>query len=204
MDPAEESCSSTRGMARPTRSISLCQSPLCGVASVEIDLVVITATDPEVEAVLRRLEPYPKRRAILKGFVEQETYYLGRFGSCLAAVTKCRMGSLDSGAATLATQHAQHVWRPRAVVMVGIALGKDPAKQKIADAFHAKLVDDGTPSPPWDYNVAPTILSPKESVPQVSGNMHFGEHNPFSPSGWGIHIPVEAWSENIQNGSTYL
>jgi hypothetical protein len=25
-------------------------------------------------------------------------------------------------------------------------------KQKIAEAFHAHLVDDGTPSPPWDYN----------------------------------------------------
>ena len=33
-------------------------------------------------------------------------------------------------------------------------------KQKIADAFHAKLVDDGTPNPPWDYNVAPTTMQP--------------------------------------------
>ena len=30
-------------------------------------------------------------------------------------------------------------------------------KQKIVEAFHAHLVDDGTPSPPWDYNIAPTI-----------------------------------------------
>jgi len=33
-------------------------------------------------------------------------------------------------------------------------------KQKIAEAFHAHLVDDGTPSPPWDYNVALTIIQP--------------------------------------------
>ena len=33
-------------------------------------------------------------------------------------------------------------------------------KQKIAEAFHANLVDDGTPSPPWDYNVAPTTIQP--------------------------------------------
>jgi putative SOS response-associated peptidase YedK len=33
-------------------------------------------------------------------------------------------------------------------------------KQKIAEAFHAKLVDDGTPSPPWDYNVASTTIQP--------------------------------------------
>ena len=33
-------------------------------------------------------------------------------------------------------------------------------KQKIAEAFHAHLIDDGIPSPPWDYNVAPTTLQP--------------------------------------------
>jgi putative SOS response-associated peptidase YedK len=33
-------------------------------------------------------------------------------------------------------------------------------KQKIAEAFHARLVDDGTLSPPWDYNVAPTTIQP--------------------------------------------
>jgi nucleoside phosphorylase len=101
----------------------------------EIDIVLITATDRELEAVLRRLEPYPRRKAVLKGFAEQETYYLGKFGACLAAVTKCRMGSLDSGGATLATEHAQRVWRPRAIVMAGVALGKDPKKQRIADVL---------------------------------------------------------------------
>ena len=33
-------------------------------------------------------------------------------------------------------------------------------KQKIAEAFHVNLVDDGTPSPPWDYNVALTTIQP--------------------------------------------
>lgn len=33
-------------------------------------------------------------------------------------------------------------------------------KQNIAEAFREKLVDDGTPSPPWDYNVAPTTIQP--------------------------------------------
>ena len=33
-------------------------------------------------------------------------------------------------------------------------------KQNIAETFHAHLVDDGTPSPSWDYNVAPTTIQP--------------------------------------------
>jgi nucleoside phosphorylase len=140
----------------------------------KIDIVLMTATDPELEAVLGRLEPYPRRGAVLKGFVEQETYYLGRLGSCLAAVTKCRMGSLDSGAATLATQHAQRVWRPKAVVMVGIALGKDPVKQKIADVLVASQVISYEPQRVGEEQVVPrgpitpastTLLNRFENVP---------------------------------------
>jgi nucleoside phosphorylase len=143
----------------------------------EIDIVLITATDPELEAVLRCLEPYPRRRAVLKGFVEQETYYLGKFGGCLAAVTQCRMGSLDPGSATHATGHAQQVWRPRAVVMVGIAFGKDSTKQRIADVLVAsqvisyepqrvgedQIVQRG-PIPPCDT----TLLNRFENVPHWS------------------------------------
>ena len=36
------------------------------------------------------------------------------------------------------------------------------------------------------------IVNPNASVPKM-GDMHFGEHNPFSPIGWGIHIPSEAF-----------
>jgi nucleoside phosphorylase len=137
----------------------------------------VTATDPEVESVLRLLEPHPRQRAILKGFVEHETYYLGRFGVCLAAVTKCRMGSLDPGAATLATQHAQRVWRPKAVVMVGIAMGKNPAKQKIADVLVASQVISYEPQRVSEQQVVPrgpltpastTLLNRFENAPHWS------------------------------------
>jgi nucleoside phosphorylase len=145
----------------------------------KIDIILLTATDPELEAVLRRLDPFPKKKAVLKGFVEQETYYLGKFGACQAAVTKCRMGSLDSGAATLATQHAQSVWRPRALVMVGIALGKDPTKQMIADVLVASQVISYEPQRVGENQVIPrgpitpantTLLNRFENVPQWSFN----------------------------------
>jgi RHS repeat-associated protein len=42
------------------------------------------------------------------------------------------------------------------------------------------------------FNVNQILLSPKGAVPQATGNMHFGEHDPFSPLGWTIHIPYEA------------
>jgi nucleoside phosphorylase len=140
----------------------------------DIDVVLITATDTESEAVLRQMEPLPRRQAVLKGFPEQETYYLGKFGAYMAAVTKCRMGSLDSGGARLATQHAQRVWGPRAIIMVGIAFGGDSKKQKIADVLVAsqvisyepqrvgeKQVVNRGPSPPTN----PTLLNRFDNVP---------------------------------------
>lgn len=108
--------------------------------SSDIDIVLITATDTELNAVLRLLEPYPQNQSVLKGFAEQETYYLGKFGCYRAAVTKCRVGSLASGGATLATEYAQRLWRPRALVMVGIGFGMDPEKQKIADVLVASQI----------------------------------------------------------------
>ena len=52
-------------------------------------------------------------------------------------------------------------------------------KQKIVEAFHAHLVDDGTPSPPWDYNIAPTIQ------PIIRNNRDTGERELVSLR-WGL------------------
>ena len=106
----------------------------------QIDVVLFTATDIELHAALRQLEPLTRRKALLKGFAEQETYYLGTLGTCQVAVTKCRMGSVGSGSAELATQHAIRIWWPRAVIMAGIAFGKDAAKQRIADVLVANEI----------------------------------------------------------------
>jgi nucleoside phosphorylase len=150
----------------------------------EIDLVVLAATDPELNAVLRLLEPYPRRKAVLKGFVEQETYFVGKFGDCRAAVTRCRMGSLDPGSATLATGHAQRLWRPRAVVMVGIAFGKDPEKQKIADVL-----------------VASQVISYE---PQRVGVQQTAQRGPITPSDATLlnrFVTVPHWSFTRPDGS---
>jgi len=106
----------------------------------EIDVVLITATDEEIKAVMRMLEPYPRRKGILKVFIGPETYYLGKFGEHRAAVTKCRMGSIGEGSVILATEQAQRIWQPRAVIMIGIAFGKDPQKQAMADVMVASQI----------------------------------------------------------------
>lgn len=106
----------------------------------EIDVVLITATDEELKAVMGKLESYPRRKGILRTFVGPETYYLGKFGGCRAVVTKCRMGAIGEGSVILATEQAQRVWEPKAVIMVGIAFGKNPQTQAMADVLVASQI----------------------------------------------------------------
>ncbi len=106
----------------------------------EIDVVIMTATPVEFDAVLRLTEPWPRRQKMLRAHVDAETYFLGRFGSFKAVVTKCQMGSLQAGSSTLAAEQAQRVCRPRAIIMIGIAFGRDAEKQQIADVLVASEI----------------------------------------------------------------
>jgi nucleoside phosphorylase len=106
----------------------------------EVDVVIITANDKELLAVMHLVDPYPRRRDILRALVGPETYYLGKFGVYKAVVTKCFQGATSAGAATLATNWALDVWHPRAVIMTGVAFGKDPVEQKTADVLVASQI----------------------------------------------------------------
>jgi nucleoside phosphorylase/Tfp pilus assembly protein PilF len=106
----------------------------------KIEVVIITATDVELNAVLEKLQPYPRRKDILKLFEGPETYYIGKIGVFKTVVTKCRMGAIDEGSVILATEQAQRVWLPKAIIMVGIAFGKDPVKQNIGDVIVASQI----------------------------------------------------------------
>jgi nucleoside phosphorylase len=100
-----------------------------------IDLLLVTATEVERDAVLRRLRPLPGREACLHGAVGKSTYSLGMLGAHGAALVMCRMGALGGGAARDAVAEGCATWAPRAVVMVGIAFGKDPTKQRLGDVL---------------------------------------------------------------------
>jgi nucleoside phosphorylase/tetratricopeptide (TPR) repeat protein len=106
----------------------------------DLDIVIITATEVEIRAVMNHLEPYSSFKSVLLAYVGPETYYLGKFGEFHAAVTKCRMGAIGEGSVILATEQAQRIWNPRAIIMVGIAFGKDPISQKIGDVIVASQV----------------------------------------------------------------
>lgn len=112
----------------------------CESLKSQIDVVIMTVTDVEKGSILEFLKPYPRRQKVLKIFSESETYYLGKFGTFKTVVTQCRMGSTGQGSSILATEQALRKWNPKAIIMVGIAFGKDETKQNIGDVLVASEI----------------------------------------------------------------
>lgn len=106
----------------------------------QIDVVIFTATEIELQYALTKTQPLGRRTAILQGVYQNETYFVGKFGAFDAVLTRCRMGTVGMGAATLAAEQALRVWQPRAAFMPGIAFGKDPRKQHIGQVLVASAV----------------------------------------------------------------
>ncbi|NES18058.1 MAG: hypothetical protein F6K41_03815 [Symploca sp. SIO3E6] len=112
-------------------------------SSFKADFVIVTATPIELKAVVRLLEQdvdedfFPCRVYTSSG-----KYYLGKFGHYKTVVTQCRMGTRDERAAGFVTQKALEIWKPKAVIMVGIAFGKSSIEQEIGDVLVATEIID--------------------------------------------------------------
>ena len=103
-------------------------------------VLIITAVDIELRAVLDFLKPLYRKRNILQGHIGQETYYTGRYGVEKAIITMCGMGAIGRDSVILATQQAVNEFKPKAIIMIGIAFGKEPLKQNLGDVLVASQV----------------------------------------------------------------
>jgi nucleoside phosphorylase len=111
--------------------------------SFEADFVIVTATPTELKAVLRLLESYVSEDLLpCRLHTSSGQYYLGKFGCYKTVVTQCRMGTRDERGAGFVTQKALEIWKPKAVIMVGIAFGKSSTEQKVGDVLVATEIID--------------------------------------------------------------
>lgn len=103
-------------------------------------ILIVTVVKVELEAVLRHLKPLHRQRKILRGHSGQETYFAGRYGNEEAVVTMCGIGAIGRDSVILAVQQAVGLFKPRAIVMIGIAFGKDPERQRLGDVLVATQI----------------------------------------------------------------
>ena len=92
---------------------------------------LLVATDIEKQAVLKRIRPPKNKRSVLQVFEGSNTYYAGRLGLTDVVVVMSQMGSTGRDSSTIVTSEFLEKWNLKAVIMVGIAFGKDAEKQMI-------------------------------------------------------------------------
>ena len=96
---------------------------------------LMVATEVERQAVLKRMRPPQGKKGVFQVFNGNNTYYLGRFGGSSVVLCMTGMGSTGREASTMVASEFIDEWQLRAVVMVGIAFGKDAEKQAIGNVL---------------------------------------------------------------------
>jgi nucleoside phosphorylase len=109
-------------------------------------VAILTATQVERDMVLRHMTPAWPRRSILQVFHGANTYFVGRLGLQSVVLCMCDMGSTGRDAALAVTGELIRDWSPAAVIMVGIAFGRDPDKQRLGDVLVADRIIAYEPS----------------------------------------------------------
>lgn len=101
---------------------------------------ILVATDVERLAVLKRLRPPKGKRSVLQVYAGSNTGFLGRLGLTDIVLCMTSMGSSGRDASTIVTAEIIQLWNLSAVIMVGIAFGKDPVKQRIGNVLVADRI----------------------------------------------------------------
>src|SRR4051794_25319405 len=105
-----------------------------------VNVVLVTATDVERDSVRERLRPIPGSEGLARVRTATQTFHLGVLGSYLVAHVECTMGSGGIAASQNTVNDAIAFWRPRLVIMPGIAFGANRKKQRLCDVLIADAV----------------------------------------------------------------
>lgn len=100
-------------------------------------VLVVTTTETEREALMGSLQPLPDTDAILRGSHGELTVRLGRLGRYRVAYVECAMGSLDRRGSALTVMDAISKFKPKTVLVVGLAFGASRSKLRFGDVLVA-------------------------------------------------------------------
>jgi len=107
----------------------------------DINLLILTANEIESFHVKQALQPLNNFDDVLKVPHGQHTYFIGTFGEYQAVhVQLGKMGSMTDTGAILTALNSIEYWDPKAVVMIGVAMGIDDKKQQIGDVLISETI----------------------------------------------------------------
>lgn len=106
----------------------------------DIDLVVLTTTDIERRTLHRFMTPLPGESGLLEGAKKLVTYRVGLLGRYKVAHVECTQGAIARQGSTLTIGSAITEARPKAILILGIAFGVNPRKQRLGDVLVASSI----------------------------------------------------------------
>ncbi len=102
----------------------------------DVNIIIFVATDVEKRTVLRHLRPLRGTKSIIWSLVKIETYYVGCLGAYNVVLIICnKPGSALSDSISYASYDALPFWKPKLVILCGIACGLDENVQHIGDVL---------------------------------------------------------------------
>lgn len=103
-------------------------------------LLLVTVTDIETRQLLFNMSPIPEKEHILSVSELNSTYYIGLLGKNDVVAVQVSMGTTGRDAVGNKVNEAIRLWKPKGIIMLGIAFGIDENKQKIGDILVAQQV----------------------------------------------------------------
>lgn len=98
-------------------------------------VALVVVTEVERSAVLKQLQPPGDDDEILQIFEGANTYVVGRIGMINVILCRSAMGSIGRDSSLTVTSELITNWRPNAVIMLGIAFGRDSNKQRLGSVL---------------------------------------------------------------------
>lgn len=102
-------------------------------------ILLIAVNDIETKYVLSKLKPFESNK-IYRSYDNNFTYTIGKFGICNAIHIRSGMGTFEKDSISTVTECAIKFWKPRFILMIGVAWGSNENKQKIGDILISKAV----------------------------------------------------------------
>ena len=112
-----------------------------------IEIALIVATQIELDTALSFLSEYEDTQGKYKISEGNNTFYCGLFGQYSTVIVKTNsMGTIQAGASLQTTAETIKLFKPKAVIMGGIAFGVDSNKQNFGDILVSKSIIPYNPS----------------------------------------------------------
>lgn len=108
--------------------------------TAKLRVVLLTATKTERDAVLKCMEPLSDGGTVAQAFQDNNTFFIGQLGQYPVVLCQCVMGGSGRDSSQNVTGELIRFWKPSAVIMVGIAYGRDPNRQRIGDVLVSERI----------------------------------------------------------------